>query len=88
MILRPVSPQSPCGPPTTKRPVGLMKYLVLESSRLGGMTAWMTFSSTSSRMVSILTRLLCWAEMITASTRTGRSPSYSTVTWLLPSGRR
>ena len=25
MILRPVSPQSPWGPPTTKRPVGLMK---------------------------------------------------------------
>ena len=50
------------------------------------MTAWMTFSRMSSRMVSIFTRLLCWAEMITASTRTGLSPSYSTVTWLLPSG--
>ena len=31
---------------------------------------------------------LCWVETITASTRTGLSPSYSTVTWLLPSGRR
>ena len=31
MILRPVRPQSPCGPPTTKRPVGLMrKARVLE----------------------------------------------------------
>ena len=28
MILRPVSPASPIGPPTTKRPVGLTKYLV------------------------------------------------------------
>jgi hypothetical protein len=28
MILRPVSPESPIGPPTTKRPVGLMKILV------------------------------------------------------------
>ncbi len=38
MILRPVRPQSPWGPPTTKRPVGLMKYLVLESRRLDGIT--------------------------------------------------
>ena len=38
------------------------------------MTAWMTFSSTSSRMVSIFTRSPCWVEMITASTRTGLSP--------------
>ena len=29
MILRPVSPVSPCGPPITKRPVGLMWYFVL-----------------------------------------------------------
>ncbi len=28
MILRPVRPQSPCGPPTTKRPVGLIRYLI------------------------------------------------------------
>ena len=28
MILRPVRPVSPCGPPMTKRPVGLMWYLV------------------------------------------------------------
>ena len=74
MILRPVRPQSPCGPPTTKRPVGLMKYLVLESSRLDGITAWMTFSRMSSRMVSIFTRLECWAEMMTASMRAGRVP--------------
>ena len=88
MIFRPVSPQSPWGPPTTKRPVGLMKYFVFESSRLEGMTAWITFSRMSSRIVSIFTRLECWAEMMTASTRAGRSPSYSTVTWLFPSGRR
>ena len=52
------------------------------------MTAWMTFSITSSRIVSVFTRLVCWVEMMTASTRAGLSPSYSTVTWLLPSGRR
>ena len=65
-----------------------MKYLVFSSSSSAGTTAWITFSRMSSRTVSIGTRLLCWAEMMTASTRTGRSPSYSTVTWLLPSGRR
>ena len=52
------------------------------------MTAWTTFSRMSSRMVSIFTRLECWAEMMTASMRAGRVPSYSTVTWLFPSGRR
>ena len=36
MILRPVRPESPCGPPTTKRPVGLMKYLVFSSSSSAG----------------------------------------------------
>ena len=36
MILRPVRPVSPCGPPMTKRPVGLMWYLVSASSRLRG----------------------------------------------------
>ena len=30
----------------------------------------------------------CWLETTTVSTRTGRSPSYSMVTWVLPSGRR
>ena len=34
--------------------------------------AWITFSRMSSRIVSIGTRPLCWAEMMTASTRTGR----------------
>src|SRR5204863_2300138 len=35
MILRPVRPQSPCGPPMTKRPVGLIRYLVSFSHSLG-----------------------------------------------------
>lgn len=30
----------------------------------------------------------CWVEITTVSKRTGRSPSYSMVTWVLPSGRR
>src|SRR6476646_8510511 len=42
----------------------------------------------SSRIVSWLTSGLCWLEMTTASMRIGLMPSYSTVTWDLPSGRR
>ena len=53
------------------------------------MVALMTFSITSARSCSMLTLSLCWLEMTTASTRTGLPfSSYSTVTWLLPSGRR
>ena len=43
----------------------------------------------SARNVSVATSSACCVEITTASTRTGRfSASYSTVTWLLPSGRR
>ena len=31
---------------------------------------------------------LCWVEITTASMRFGTLPTYSTLTWLLPSGRR
>src|SRR2546425_5115485 len=34
MILRPVSPVSPMGPPTTNRPVGLMWYFTLRGSKM------------------------------------------------------
>ena len=47
MILRPVRPVSPCGPPTTKRPVGLMWYLVCESTMFDGTTASMMCFFTS-----------------------------------------
>jgi hypothetical protein len=30
----------------------------------------------------------CWLDTTTVSSRTGVSPSYSIVTWVLPSGRR
>ncbi len=47
----------------------------------------MTFSITVSQISSWLTSGACWVEMTTVCTRTGFCPSYSTVTWLLPSGR-
>ena len=89
MILRPVSPVSPIGPPITNRPVGLMWYFVSWSSSFAGITNWITFFRMSRRNSSLPTVSACWVEITTASTRTGLPfASYSTVTWLLPSGRR
>ncbi len=48
----------------------------------------MTRSATSRRISSSGISGSCCVEMTTASTRMGRSPSYSTVTCDLPSGRR
>jgi hypothetical protein len=55
--------------------------------------AGMAASMTSARMPSASSRMStsgsCWALTNTVWTRAGRpSSSYSTVTWLLPSGRR
>ncbi|MDT4868852.1 hypothetical protein FQZ97_1038400 [compost metagenome] len=72
MILRPVRPQSPCGPPMTKRPVGLIKYLVFCSHSLGS-----TGLMISSMMASVneafiwcwfsLWSGLCWVDSTTVS---------------------
>ena len=37
MILRPVKPVSPAGPPITKRPVGFIKISVVSESNFSGM---------------------------------------------------
>src|SRR5207247_9562474 len=88
MILRPVSPVSPMGPPTTNRPVGLMWYLTLRGSKMSlGMTGLITCSITSRSIFLQATSGLCWVETTIVSTRTGRPFRYSTVTWDLPSGR-
>ena len=44
----------------------------------------MSGASSDSRSMSAA----CWVETTTVSRRTGLSPSYSMVTWVLPSGRR
>ena len=44
MILRPVTPESPCGPPMTKFPVGLMWNLTEPLTRSWGRIGSMTFS--------------------------------------------
>ena len=43
MIFRPVSPASPCGPPMTNRPVGLMCMIVFSSRSSAGITGSITF---------------------------------------------
>src|SRR5882672_8697547 len=87
MIFRPVTPASPCGPPTTKRPVGFTKIFVFSSRSSSGITRLTIFSTMSSFIVSCVTSGLCWLETTTASTRIGLVPSYSMVAWDLPSGR-
>ena len=52
MILRPVRPPSPIGPPTTKRPVGLTWKIVSSSSSFAGSAGLMIFSITSLRSLS------------------------------------
>ncbi len=49
MILRPVRPQSPTGPPITKLPVGLMWNWVSLCSSSAGSTCLMISSITPSR---------------------------------------
>ncbi len=89
MILRPVRPQSPIGPPITKLPVGLTWNLTgfPVRSRFGS-SGRMTCSITSARIFFWLTESACCVLSTTVSMRTGFPPSYSTVTWVLPSGRR
>ncbi|CSA91600.1 Uncharacterised protein [Vibrio cholerae] len=59
MILRPVRPQSPIGPPITKRPVGLMKYLVSLLNHSAGRTGLMISSITASRRSAVEIESLC-----------------------------
>src|SRR3974390_2299328 len=94
MILRPVRPQSPSGPPTTKLPVGLTR----EHDGLEGIQPLGSADSTAVEIISLirpgvyflLLRLfsLCWVETTTLVQPTGLPLTYFTVTWLLASGCR
>ena len=59
------------GPPVTKRPVGLMWYLVFLSTISAGRTGLMTSFRTASCSVLLETLSLCCVEMTTVSTRAG-----------------
>ncbi|MNV83767.1 hypothetical protein D3C71_1775910 [compost metagenome] len=72
MILRPVRPQSPCGPPTTKRPVGLIRYLVSCSHSLGSTGLMISSMMASMKLGFILVAVsdwsgLCWVDSTTVS---------------------
>ena len=90
MILRPERPESPIGPPMTKRPVGLTRWRVSSSRSSDGDRLPRRRARGSRRdRSSASTSGSCWVLTRTVWTRRGRpSGSYSTVTWLLPSGRR
>ncbi len=90
MILRPVSPASPIGPPMTKRPVGIdveLGVLVDHVRRDDGLDHFLHHEVfVQHRRCETLS--LCCVEITTQSTRAGRPSTYSTVTCDLPSGRR
>ena len=76
MILRPVRPQSPWGPPTTNRPVGLIRKRVSFSHSLGS-TGLMISSITASTKLAFIFVLVslwsgsCWVEITTVSMECG-----------------
>src|SRR5207249_1732466 len=83
MILRPVSPASPCGPPTTKRPVGLMRTSASATSKPASPSTGRTTSAiTPSRSSTLSILSECWVDTTTLLIPTGRIPSYTTLTWL------
>ncbi|MCY1208639.1 hypothetical protein D9M72_202720 [compost metagenome] len=67
MILRPVRPQSPTGPPITKLPVGLMWNWVSLCSSSAGSTCLTISSITPSRRSEYFTSGLCWVDSTMAS---------------------
>src|SRR3981081_4962660 len=94
MILRPVSPQSPSGPPTTKLPVGLTR----KSDGLFGIPPSGSAEATASPIRSfpiageyflpLRVSALCCVDTTTLVHPTGLPAMYCTVTWLLESGCR
>ncbi len=77
MILRPVRPQSPTGPPITNLPVGLTRKFsavnrLASSYSSAGMIGLTTCSHRSLRIVvAESTPSACWVEIRTFSTATG-----------------
>ena len=76
------------GPPMMKRPVALIIRFMSGALSSSGTTLSITSELTASRSCSVETESSCCAAMTTACTLCARPSRYSTVTWLLPSGRR
>ena len=77
MILRPVRPESPIGPPMVKRPVGLIRNRVFSSISSAGMDLQITLSMMAAESSSWLDFGRMLVETTTVSTRTACPPSYS-----------
>src|SRR5674476_1377182 len=90
MILRPVTPASPRGPPITNMPVGftINRWPVMSRSSSLSTGATTCSATSGASWDSRETFGACWVETTTVSRCTGRSPSYAIVTWVLPSGRK
>src|SRR5690242_168860 len=94
MILRPVRPQSPSGPPTTKLPVGLTRKsdtsLGIQPAGRAEVTESAIISLTIPGVYLLPLRelSLCWVETTTLVQPTALPFTYLTVTWLLASGCR
>src|SRR4029079_17124868 len=91
---RPVRPQSPSGPPTTKLLVGWTR----KSEAFFGIQPFGSADSTVAEIRSLTiagvyflplrVSALCWVETTTLVQPTGLPCTYCTVTWLLASGCR
>ena len=78
MILRPVRPQSACGPPSTNVPVGLTNTSYGSSANCSGIVGRITCSIRSGRItVSRSMPSWCCVEMSTVLSATGTPSSYS-----------
>src|SRR3954462_7694664 len=94
MILRPVRPQSPSGPPTTKLPVGLTR----KSDDFFGIQPFGSEDSTAAAIRSLTIPgvyflplrfcALCCVDTTTLVQPTALPSTYCTVTWLFASGCR
>src|ERR1700743_2342075 len=94
MILRPVRPQSPSGPPTTKLPVGLTRksedFFGIQPFGSADSTAFSIKSRTMPGVYFLPLRLfsLCWVETTTLVQPTGLLSTYFTGTLLLATSAR
>src|ERR1700750_1298478 len=92
MILRPVRPQSPSGPPTTKLPV----WLTRKAEPFCGIQPFGSADSTAVEIMSLIRpgeyflplRLfsLCWVETTTLVQPTGLPSTHFYLSWLLAAG--
>src|SRR5699024_1245441 len=85
IIFRPVKPTSPCGPPTIKLPLGLIKYFVSSVNNSLSITSLITSFLISNSNPSLLTHSSCCTDITTVSTCYVLLFLYDIVTCDLPS---